>query len=524
LKIFGIAAAAVIAALVLGFGARLSAPTAHADTTGLVVVPCELIADAIDGSTTDAATSAAEYTKVCGASGGAPVLAQADLAALALAIGDKAMPLTKSDFATIAPLGGNQINSACKAAAMTNVLLSIGCTLDVFVFVNQQLPVTFTTTTGLAFVANTPACGVGGDPDCDPAGVVANTDGVVVTGLINVNRVAGDVGTITATQNNVDQQADINVVGSAHNVALTLAKSTIQSSGSTAAFNTCASGSDVTDSTSLSNVNSTVAIAVVTDSDGVNLTRVPVTLKSATTDAADFASGANLTAAKTAGIVTTSGETVAAGTSGTAQFAVLCGGKNTGTSKITATINPTLVNEDVSSATVTVTGAPDAIALTASPAQIACDGTQTSSVTAKVTDSAGNNVADGTSVFFDVLALGTANPIKVKTSGGSASSTITPLSGSTAGVTVIVSAGAVGGNAQSSIRVDCSLPIPTAVPAGPTATPTGGTRGVIGPDTGNGGYLGQNGSAGIPTWTLVALALGSVALVAGGMVTRRAGK
>jgi hypothetical protein len=138
-------------------------------------------------------------------------------------------------------------------------------------------------------------------------------------------------------------------------------------------------------------------------------------------------------------------------------------------------------------------------------------------VTAKVTDSAGDNVADGVTVNFSVVALGTANPINVKTAAGSASSTITPLSGATAGVTVIVTSG----EAQASIRVDCSLPIPTPTSAGPLPTPTR-PGGVIGPDTGNGGYLGQDGSAGFPAWTLVALALGSVALVAGGLVTRRA--
>jgi hypothetical protein len=40
---------------------------------------------------------------------------------------------------------------------------------------------------------------------------------------------------------------------------------------------------------------------------------------------------------------------------------------------------------------------------------------------------------------------------------------------------------------------------------------------------GTGGYMSQD-SAGFPMWTLVALGLGSVALVAGGLVTRRAGK
>jgi hypothetical protein len=117
-----------------------------------------------------------------------------------------------------------------------------------------------------------------------------------------------------------------------------------------------------------------------------------------------------------------------------------------------------------------------------------------------------------------VVALGTANPINVKSKAGEASSTITPLSGATAGVTVIVTSG----DAQASIRVDCSLPVPTVPAASPT--PTGGTGVIVGPSTGTGGYLGQDGSAGFPMWTLVALVLGSLVLVGGGMVTRRAGK
>jgi hypothetical protein len=136
-----------------------------------------------------------------------------------------------------------------------------------------------------------------------------------------------------------------------------------------------------------------------------------------------------------------------------------------------------------------------------------------------VTDSEGNNVANGVEVRFDVVALGTANPITTTTSDGTASSVITPLSAATAGVTVIVSSG----DAESSTRVDCALPIPPTTGPGPVATPTR-TGTIGGPDTGNGGYLGQDGSAGFPAWTLVALALGSVALVAGGMVTRKVSK
>jgi len=508
LKTTGFAAIAIIGAMILGFGARLSAPTAHADTTAVRAVKCVYLASGIDGDLTDT-TTGADVDKACGV---APML-PADIVLLANVIGDNDGALTASDLDESAGWTGGQDRAACTTAGLY-------CTLDVFVFVNDEKPVNLDLPSGLASVQNGLLdflCTAEGstltlDNDCSDA-TPNNGDGVVVFNVLGATAAAGDVKNITVTQEAVDQSFDITMTGEPHNVVLTLAESTIQTNASTAALAACMTGNAVADASSLSQAETTVGIAVVTDADGTKLTGIPVTATSGTTTVAAVATG-------TAGVITSNtGVSLDAGTSGVASFFVICGGKSTGTSKIKASINsgPTL---DTSTVELTVVGAPDAIALTASPAQIACDGTQTSSVTAKVTDSAGNNVADGVSVFFDVLALGTSNPIKVKTSGGSASSTITPLSGSTAGVTVIVSAG----NAQSSIRVDCSLPIPTAVPAGPTATPTGGTRGVIGPDTGNGGYLGQNGSAGIPTWTLVALALGSVALVAGGMVTRRAGK
>ncbi len=121
-------------------------------------------------------------------------------------------------------------------------------------------------------------------------------------------------------------------------------------------------------------------------------------------------------------------------------------------------------------ATVTISGVPANIALSASPPAIDCTGLQTSTVTAKVTDSAGNNVVDGTSVTFSVVALGTANPINATTIGGKAMSVITPLSSATAGVVV----DDVSGIASAAIRVDC-LPLgpPVAVAhaaSGPAST------------------------------------------------------
>lgn len=499
MKIFGIAAVALVAALVLGFSGQFAATTANADVTAVSSVGCEFLASAIDGDTTNA-VAAADYTAAC-----VTPLTPAELKNLDKALGDNSGSLTASDLAEVDALDGNQLNAACTA-------LGPGCTIVAFAFVNDEAAVTFDLPAGFAadIVCNTDAQ----DADCETGLTVG--DGVVTAQIVNVSAKVGDVKTVTASQESVSQSFDVTVVGNAHDVALTLARSTIETNGSTAAANTCSTSNDVADSTSLSQPTTTVAIAVVTDAAGTKLTRVPVTLASSDANVAIVAVGSAAN-----DVTGNTGESVDAGTNGIAQFAVICGGKGTGKASITAKINPTLANEDTASADITVVGPASTITLTAAPAQIACDGSQTSTVTAKVSDASGNPVADGTSVTFSVVALGTANPITAKTTGGTATSVVTPLSGSTAGVTVVVSSG----GAQASTRVDCSLPIPTAVPAGPTATPTRQTGTIItGPNTGTGGYLGQDGSAGFPMWTLVALALGSVALVAGGMVTRRAGK
>jgi adhesin/invasin len=310
----------------------------------------------------------------------------------------------------------------------------------------------------------------------------------------------------------------VNIVGEADEVTLIAFKDTVQTSGSSGDVADCVEDSDINDATDLlGEPNITVVQATVVDNDGTELARVSVfdddTLSnggvgSSDNDIAEPADGSPISG--------TSGQTVVTD-AGTAFYQIICGGTDTGEVTITAFIDDGSTDGDNDSVTLNVVGEPANIALTAAPAQIACDGTATSTVPATVTDSEGNNVANGVAVNFSVVALGTANPINTSTTDGTASSTITPLSNASAGVTVIVTSG----DAQSSIRVDCSVPIPTQPTAVPSGTPGGTIRP---PDTGNGGYLGQDGSAGFPVWALIALAAGTVALVAGGMVTRKAGR
>ncbi len=95
-------------------------------------------------------------------------------------------------------------------------------------------------------------------------------------------------------------------------------------------------------------------------------------------------------------------------------------------------------------------GPPIKIELLADPQELACDGEAASTVTARVLDSDGVPVADGTDVTFSVQALGTADPINATTGDGEATTSVVAL-GEDVGVVVNVTSG----DAAASIRIDC---------------------------------------------------------------------
>ena len=331
-------------------------------------------------------------------------------------------------------------------------------------------------------------------------GPTAGTNGTWAT----AEQTAGTTGsaasgsTVTVTQDSVSLDSSaMTIATQAHDVALAVTKATIQENSSSCAL---------TDSTS--DPARGGAGLTFTDINGTALVGYGATFTSSATGTMTVASPVSLSMLIAGTTVTAAGNVYCGVAAGTAVLSATAPGSEI--SGITTGVTRT--------STITVTGVPAAIALTASPAAIPCDGTSTSTVTAKVTDSAGNNVVDNTPVTFSVVALGTANPINTKTTGGSATSTITPLSGGTAGVVVQVTSG----SAASSVRIDClpSLATATAAAGGGAATATPRT-GITGPNTGTGGYLGNNSSSGFPMWTLIALALGSFVLVGGGIVARR---
>jgi hypothetical protein len=299
----------------------------------------------------------------------------------------------------------------------------------------------------------------------------------------------GDSVNITAAQDGVPLNATVSVVGVPHDMQISAAfdKTTIQEGAPS-----CGIRDSITHPTRAG------VLSTVTDVQNRAIIGAVVEWETSNANVVDIAEPLTVSMQLEAGPV--------------AAFNVACG-ENTGTANVTAITDVLGFPDLPRSLEFTVTGVPASVALTASPAAIPCDGVTSSTVTATVTDADGVAVVDGTNVNFSVVALGIANPINVPTEGGQASSQITPLSGATAGVTVIVTSG----DAQSSILVACDDALLTPVdPVDPTPAPP-----IVPPTTGT-GFTAQGG--GFPLWTLLALAAAGIAVMGGGLVTRRAGQ
>lgn len=198
----------------------------------------------------------------------------------------------------------------------------------------------------------------------------------------------------------------------------------------------------------------------------------------------------------------------------------ICGADKPGVVKMTAKTSEQAVGSTAldanadpdarASIDITITGEPANIALAADPPSIPCDGSTSSKVTATVTDSDGNLVANGVDVGFSAQVLGTVSPLKADLSDGAASTTLTSVAPGSTGVPVVVTAGDV----QASILVNC-----TGAVAPGAATPGAGGAGGAGgrptgtvrpPDTGSGGV---GGTGTLTWWPALALTAAAGALI-----------
>jgi hypothetical protein len=374
------------------------------------------------------------------------------------------------------------------------------------------------------------------DADCDGNSVTG--DGVVVdllysgttfgtTPALTPNALDRGSATIEAVQStDTDTQTlDYTVVGVPNELSLKSLKTTIQEESNAPCVLGGYSTNEFTQENALPDVSG--MLATVSDDDGTDLTGLLVSWQSSDTSdiflAGDggpnpLGTGLGLTPTLFKSDQASAPELACGGDAETGikiKAAVGIDDFN-GNALIAGEVTPidTLIDDHL---LLDVVPAPASLTLAANPASIMCDGVNSSTVTATLLGSDSKPVVTGNTVRFDVVALGTANPITAVTdANGTASSKVTPLSGVTAGVTADVTVRTVEcntsvdtpadcfddgdfltsclnpcktesntqlDNLEATILVACQPPAPTAAPP-PVAPPS-----VSPPKTGDGGYL-----------------------------------
>jgi hypothetical protein len=500
--------------------------------------------------------------------------------------GDVADPATYKDLVDASNAQLGELSKADPNTLSMPIPIFNSQTLWVLTFVSNDDPIKLTAEKGdwlstgnLAADKTTPTSSFTGcpllsdgatkDPDCDANATTAG-DGVVVDLLYSGNttgvpgatpvlpltpgKIARGAKTIEALQSTdtTTQTLDYTVVGVPDNLSLKSLKTSVQEDSGAPCVLGSYSSNEFTQENALPDVSG--ELATVTDTDGTDLTGIMVSWQTADVsdihlagDAGPNPRGADLGLSPT---IFKSDQASAP--------ELACGGDAETGNKITAAVgvddfngnqqtwlllptfdafHPLLVVTSLidDNTKIAVTPKPATMTLAANPASLVCDGVNSSTVTATILGTDGKPVVAGNQVRFDVVALGTANPITTATdANGVATTKITPLSGVTAGVTADVTVRTVsctGGSAamscfttetlagggaanqtvtaqatvivfdtdcknpcrtetngeldnlEANILVSCQQPAPTAAP--PPAT--GGN--VTPPRTGDGGYL-----------------------------------
>jgi hypothetical protein len=355
------------------------------------------------------------------------------------------------------------------------------------------------------------------DEDCDDDGVQGDGAVIMVMGAILSVTLDRGEGIVDITQDGITYPTSYLVTGESDSIEFTVLEATVQAGLNEDSCELPGDAAGFLDA--LGEAEKTVVLTRVTDSDGQTLTGAFVEWLTDEEDRGIFAT--NLT------------PTLDLGTFGFGAPNIFCGVEETG--QVVATANlldpagESLLTElvafnlfgdaETTTTAFTIAGAPANMTLSAAPAELACDGIASSTVTATVTDVDGNPVVTGNEVTFSVQVLGTANPIVATTGeGGVATSVVTPLAtGTETGVPVVVTVGDV----ESSILVNCTGAVgPGTAP--PPPPPGGGTpgTGISGPDTGTGpGEV--DGAGALSWWPVLALVAGAAALATLRFAVRR---
>jgi Invasin, domain 3 len=286
------------------------------------------------------------------------------------------------------------------------------------------------------------ACGPGApnadfdftDPDCDKDSSTKG-DGVV-TALLVANDSDRGPATVRVRQDHVEMEEPYTVVGEPSQIEFSAPKSTIQTGAPL-----CELFSDTSSYlATLGAPEKTPVSSKVMDSDGTPVTGAMVVydIISDNNKIARFALPTKDTQRQESVVPTLSTAL------GVSSPDVLCGNTDTGTITVRASISSTAngvgldpqARERHAELEVKVQGPPTNMVLSAASSSLVCDGTAASTVSATLTDAAGNPAVDGNVVRFDVKALGTVSPIEAKSAGGVATTAVTPLTDIARGVTV----------------------------------------------------------------------------------------
>ena len=405
--------------------------------------------------------------------------------------------LVPEDFAGI-NLDGNQMSTT-------------GGQLIVIAPVNDQGPVQFDTNGGGLYQSGTQTyiCTTQ-DSDCNDENSLED-DGMVMAFLSAGGTDPGEY-FVEATQESITWPVGFLITGEPHEVEFVILEPALQTGIALGAgADDCPLATDAAGFLdALAQPVKTTVLARVLDNDGVQITGRFVVWTTEQRRRANWAT--DLT------------PTLDLGTFGFGAPNILCGFTETGTVTVDIeALSPSREGEVLSrgfntagkgsfaTATFEVYGPPAAITLEAAPPTLNCDGFASSTVTATIIDADGNPVVSGNEVAFNVLVLGTANPVITTTAeGGIATSVVIPLASSDAGVPVIVSTREV----DASMLINC-VPSSAAPPPDAGGAPGAGT--IQPPDTGSG----PEAAAGLAWWPLVAIAAAAAALGVAGRVSRR---
>jgi hypothetical protein len=423
-------------------------------------------------------------------------------------------------------------------------------------FVTNDDPVGFYADEGVfeASGTSTVFCGPGAgydfsDPDCDENSATED-DGIVIAKLTAGDNPDRGPATMRIRQGPLEMEEEYTVVGEPWNIKLNVMETTLQDGA-----DECQLLANTADFVRImGKPGTTIVTATVTDDDGTPVTGGLV--------------GFETDDDETATMAKTLTPTLDLQALGVGAPNTLCGTVDPGTTTVRAWITdgaaelgPGLEPESrvgrKDSVEVTIQGIPTAMALTADPASLVCDGTAISTVSAALTNAEGEPAVDGTPVHFEAKALGIVDPINASSAGGAATTALTPLSAVNRGVTVAATMAwepfdweelladyrdlidpvrlddLESNNKEISWRnveeedlpladvelegtllVGCSeaAPAEAAPPVAPSAPA------IAPPATGDGGY--SSSSEGLSWWLAPSLSIG-VALLAGGLALRR---